>query len=300
MHAAVFGAGQIGSALVPLLISAGHSVTIVRRRAWTEEGAARLSPAGQGDGLTLLTGDAGDPALLRRALDGVDAVFHLIHAAYSTEVWRRELPPRERAVMDAAAEREIPVVFPESVYAWGHQAEDLHEGRPVSPCSPLGQVRAEMLAARREHPARTLSVVASDFIGPTAAATSVQALVLDRAAAGRRGVVFGDPDQLHSLTRLPDLAAALLRCAEHAEDLAPSGDAVLHAPTPPARSLRTEAHEAATTAGVPLRGMLAVPGPLLRGAGRFSATARELQRQRYLWTRPCVLRPGVLGQAPIS
>jgi len=94
-----------------------------------------------------------------------------------------DLPDREQAVMDVTAEYGVPVVFPESAYAFGTAAQDLDDGPDdgpdggtaeravtgeVEPASPLGEIRARLLAARAAHPARTLSVVAADLIGPTA------------------------------------------------------------------------------------------------------------------------------------
>ncbi|WP_160165417.1 NAD(P)H-binding protein [Acidipropionibacterium acidipropionici] len=103
----ITGAGQIGSAIAQQLIDAGHDVAIIRR----SEKPVPGTPSAR-----VIAGDAGDTALLERELDGVDAVFHCIHAAYDADAWRKVLPGRELAVMDAAAARDVPVVFPESVY----------------------------------------------------------------------------------------------------------------------------------------------------------------------------------------
>lgn len=164
-----------------------------------------------------MRGDAGDRALMARltASTPPDAVVHTVHAAYDHRVWRTELPPREQAVMGLAAGIGIPVVFPESVYAWGDAARDLTEGTPVAPTTPLGEVRIELLAARAAHSARTLSIVAADLIGPTAATSGsmATALVVRPAAAGRRVWLPGDPAAPHALTQLPDLARALRHTA---------------------------------------------------------------------------------------
>src|SRR5699024_1937441 len=160
MHFLITGAGQIGTQLVRDLTDAGHTATVLRRSS-TPVPAARTH-----------SGDAADPALLRAAADGATAIFHCIHSSYDHRAWLRDLPHRETAVMDAAAARGIPVVFPESVYAFGEGARSLAETSAPAPASPLGQVRARLLAARAAHPARTLSVVAADLIGPTAEAQS--------------------------------------------------------------------------------------------------------------------------------
>lgn len=307
MHIAVLGAGQLGAALVPTLLADRHTVTVLRRGAWAPQPAGRPDVACHGragatadpfcaPGVRRVSGDVLDPAVLSDALEGADAVVHAIHAPYDSAVWRRDLLPREAAVLDAAAHRGIAALFPESMYAWGRGAEDLPEGAPIAPDTPLGHVRADLLQARAAHPACTISLVASDFVGPTASVQSVQATLLDATGAGRTAWVLGDPDMPHSLTALPDLAAAFVRCVADPERWAPGGDAVLHAPTASAWSLREEARAVARTAGAPEPRIRRIPSPVLSVIGIVNAPARELRRQRLLWERPCVLRPGVLGE----
>lgn len=68
------GAGYVGSALVPKLLAAGHSVTVIDLFIYGE--AALAGVAGHPN-LTLLKGDMRDQALLARALANQDAVIHL-------------------------------------------------------------------------------------------------------------------------------------------------------------------------------------------------------------------------------
>lgn len=62
------GTGFLGSHLVPRLVQAGHRVTVVSRSAL---------PAGWKGAVEHLQGDLKQRELLRRATDGVDAVYHL-------------------------------------------------------------------------------------------------------------------------------------------------------------------------------------------------------------------------------
>jgi nucleoside-diphosphate-sugar epimerase len=68
------GAGYVGSALVPKLLAAGHSVTVIDLFIYGE--AALAGVAGH-PRLTLLKGDIRDQAFLIRALANQDAVIHL-------------------------------------------------------------------------------------------------------------------------------------------------------------------------------------------------------------------------------
>lgn len=280
MRALITGAGQIGTQLARDLSAAGHEVVVLRRGTGPMAGARVVS------------GDAGDPPTLRAAAAGADAIFHCIHAPYSATAWRRELPHRERVAMDVAAELDTPVVFPESVYAFGLGARDLRESAPIAPVSPLGRVRAELLAARAAHPARTASIVASDLVGPTAhpKASVILATVLGPAAAGRPAWVFGDPDAPHAVTFIPDLTRAMIAAAP----LASAGDTLLIAPAPPALSQRQMVRDAAAAAGRAARPVRRIPAAALALGGAVSPLARELFRQRYLWSAPSELRPGRL------
>ena len=280
MHTLITGAGQIGTQLARDLVRAGHNVTVLRR------GSSPIP------GTTVISGDAGDPSTLRRAAEGASAIFHCIHAPYAVAAWRRELPQRELAAMDVGAELGIPVVFPESVYAFGRNARDLDESAAVDPVSPLGEVRAELLAARASHPARTASVIASDLMGPTATKRSsvILGTVLTPAAAGATAWVLGNPDAPHAVTSIPDLTRAMLA----AVPLASADDIRLNAPTPAARSQRQMAHDAARITGTSPGAVRGIPAALFGLCAPFSPTTRELYRQRYLWAAPTSLRPGRL------
>ncbi|WP_200332491.1 NAD-dependent epimerase/dehydratase family protein [Leucobacter sp. L43] len=280
MRYLITGAGQIGRQLALDLSEAGHTVIVLRRNSAPVAGA-HVRP-----------GDAGDRDDLRAAALGADAIFHCIHAAYSAPVWRRELPHREQAVMDVAAELDIPVVFPESVYAYGLGARAVGEHSPLAPASPLGHVRAALLEARAVHPARTASVVASDLIGPTAAAQTsvVLGMIFSPVAAGRTAWLLGDPDAPHAVTTIPDLCRAMIASVP----LATPSDTRLIAPTPPARSQREMTADAAAALGLPPGRVLRIPPALLAIAGLGSPMMREMFHQRYLWKSPSELVPGRL------
>lgn len=286
MHHLVIGEGQIGRAIIDRALAEGDSVTVLRRSAAAPEPGARR-----------VTGDLLDPAVLREAVVGADAIHACFHAPYDARIWARDLPPRELAVLDAAAARDIPVTFPESLYGFQGAAADLTEGTPPSPRDAKGEVRKQLLAQRQAHPARTLSLVAADLLGPTAVGTNaavVCAMLIERIAAGARPIVVGDPAAAHSLTFVPDLAAAMLYAVRHANRLAPEGDAVLHAPSAPARSQAELIVAASELLGERARRPLVIPRLALRALAPLSTFARELHGIVGLWYSPSVLQPGVL------
>lgn len=285
MRILITGAGQIGRTLAGRAEERGVEAVVLRRSSAAVPGAVRT-----------VAGDAADSAVVRREIRHVDAVVHCVHAGYDPRAWRRSLPGPERVVMDAAADRDVPVLFPESVYAFGASALDLEEGAAVDPCTPLGQVRAELLSARRRHPARTVSLVAGDLIGAAATpgGSIPTATVIRPVSRGLPAMVWGDPDAAHSFTVLDDLAEALLFAAAHVAALAPTGDAVLHTPSPEPISMRRLADLTARQAGRRRPSLRRLPAWPLAVAGLAVPTAASLFRQRYLWGSPMILHPGTL------
>src|SRR5699024_7469379 len=255
MHHLLIGEGQIGQEIAHHALRRGDTLTILRRSAVTE--GARRERYGQGaSSITAVDGDVLDQEVLRRAAEGAQSVLACFHAPYDARIWDAVLPPREQVVLDIAQDLGIPVVFPESMYAFQGDAARLSEGVVPTPRAAKGRIRVELMGARRRHGARTVSVVASDLVGPTSRGTGAAvatALVIEPLLAGRPVLVPADPEAPHSLTHLPDLAEAMLFSAREAELLtreAPGQSVVLHAPTDTAHSLRELAALTAQLAGV--------------------------------------------------
>ncbi len=70
------GAGFIGSHLADALLAEGYRVRVLDSLVPQVHGSERLPPAYLDPEVELLVGDVRDPIAVRRALDGVDAVFH--------------------------------------------------------------------------------------------------------------------------------------------------------------------------------------------------------------------------------
>lgn len=287
MKILVTGAGQIGNAIVRSLRATGDDVTVIRRSAHPIEG------------VRVIAGDAGKRALLEREARGADAIMHCIHAPYTAKAWREELPHREQAVMDVAEGLGVPVVFPESVYAFGAQAHDLHEGAPIHPCSPLGDVRAELLDARAAHAAHTASIVAADLVGKGASAkASVPTMsIVNPTLAGKACWTFGSPDTPHAMTFVSDLADAMIHVArEHTRVFANNSSVTLNAPAPAPITFRELARTVSARANVGEPKIHTIPAWALSLTGLASPTLRSLSQQRYLWDSPSRLAPGALTE----
>ncbi|HEU4698788.1 MAG TPA: SDR family NAD(P)-dependent oxidoreductase [Gemmatimonadales bacterium] len=70
------GAGFIGSHVADRLLAKGYRVRALDNLSEQVHGSARARPAYLADDVELVVGDVRDPTAVRRALDGVDAVYH--------------------------------------------------------------------------------------------------------------------------------------------------------------------------------------------------------------------------------
>jgi len=247
-------------------------------------------------GVEVIQGDVQE-VLPELRSDGFDGVFNCMHAPYSARAWRDVLIPREQQLLEWAGD--VPVVFPESVYAWGTGAQELKEGDPVEPASPLGEVRARLLHNREAYGGRTVSVVAADLVGPTAslAGAVFHQLVFDRVMKGRRPLGMGDVRVPRSITYIPDLVRGMMYAVENAHDL-PS---VVHGPAlGPVSQVELARAFARVVSKPEPSGAFQIPWTVMRVMGLFSQTFRELHNQRYLWESPQVLHAGVLADLPVA
>jgi len=262
----VIGAGQIGPHVARQLLAAGQDVTVATR---SGRGAADLP-------LTSL--DATDGDALRRALDGVDVLHLCLHAsAYRDDAWRRELPALEATVLAAASSTGTTVVFPESVYAFDATTPISAVSR-IAPRSPLGEVRRDLLAQRAASDARTVSVVAGDFIGPGVGQSHAGPRMWQAVLDGKTVRPVGDVDTVHAWTYLPDLAATMIASADGTEPVvvAPA----VHATQ---RELVTAF---AAAGGVDVPRISPVPMWTMRLAGAFHRETRTIAQTGYLFTEP--------------
>lgn len=291
MSTIVIGAGPVGATVARQLAEAGRPVRLL-----TRSGSGPIHPL-----IERRRVDASDPAAVAPALADATAVFDCMHAsAYRSDVWRAELPRAERTVLEAAGRVGAVVVFPESLYSYGHVTGPMTETSPRTADFGKPAVRVELLAARAASPTPTVSVAASDFYGPTVMMAHGGERMISAVLSGRRLRVLGDPDAPHSWTYVPDLAAAMIRAADDRT----LWNSVLHAPTAPPVSQRELAGRYAAAAGVAAPKVASIPTWVLHAIGAVHRGTRELTEMRYQFQAPFVLDSTAsqarLGQAPTS
>jgi uncharacterized protein YbjT (DUF2867 family) len=158
MRVAVVGAtGTIGRPLVQAL-SAQHDVV----------GVARRRPATNDDEVEWLAADATDTAAMRRALDGAEVVYHLVHSLGSSDFETLDRAAATAVVAGAAAGGARQIVY---LGGLGEGADDL---------SPHLRSRAETAAILKEGPVPVTTLRAAMIVGAGSAAFETILALVER------------------------------------------------------------------------------------------------------------------------
>lgn len=322
--ALVIGYGQIGREIASQLSTAGIRTTVATRSArapalvasnvtgahsHAEPGAASGAEPVNGAGSAGTTHggggevahvrtDAADSAQLFAAAAGSDVIFACAHAPYDSRQWAQVLPRLEATIMDVAKELDIPVIFPEGVYAFAGLRSPITESSPFAPVEEKGRIRQRLFEARSAHGARTASVFAGDLIGETAQPKTsvVRICISDRIRLGRRAVVPARTDVAHGITVIADLAAAMIRAGQSFETEDAQRHRVLLAPASNP-SLAEIADFSHSYLGTPARKPIALPRWTTRVAGLVDRSMFELYELSPIWYEPCVIETGDFAAA---
>ena len=222
------GAGFIGSHLADRYLRDGHSVTVIDN--FSTGSAANLTHAGPE--LTVIHGQVQDAAVLERAVEDVDLVFHLAAAVGVFHILNRPLDALHsnldgsRAVFEVAAARGIRTVFTSTSEVYGKNSGDALRETDDSILGPTS-VRRWLYAASKAtdefmalayHAERGLPVTVVRLFntsGPrqSAAYGMVIPRFVAQAMAGDPITVFGDGSQTRCFTNVYDVIEALERLA---------------------------------------------------------------------------------------
>lgn len=273
----VTGAGPVGRAVARRLHELGHRAVVMSRGSRPDALESTIEHR---------RGDASNPADYP---DGIAGIAHCIHAAYDARIWRELLVPAEQTALEVARQRDVPIVFPESVYAFDKEAQ------VVTPATPLTDsrsgkpgVRADLLKARAASGAQAFSVVASDLYGPDAGAGCiVHQLIIGR----KRPFALINDSVAHAVTYLPDLARMIVDALLATTPL----PRIMVAPTAPAVTQR----QLAEMAGCEHRPFVITPWMVKLG-GVFDFSLRGLVEMLYLWERPADVDGSVADWKPTA
>ena len=142
----------------------------------------------------------------------------------------------------------------------------------------------ELLAAHAAGRVQVAIGRASDYFGPGATRSALGETVFATALNGKRAQVMGDPDQLHSYSYTPDVAAGLITLATSPGSVGQ----IWHLPVDDARTTRRIITDVYELAGTRPR-TLAAGRTTLRALGLVKPAMREYLHTLYQFTDPWVV-----------
>ncbi len=262
----VLGAGPVGRAVVARLLATGVQPTVVTRSGTQLHGAIAHRA------------DITDPAALAAALAGADVVHQCAQPAYHR--WPEEFPTLQTGVVDAVAACGAVLVVVENLYGYGIVDGPLTETLPLIATTRKGAVRARMhldlLEAHQAGRVRMVAARASDFFGPHVDGSAFGERFVSQVRAGRKVDILGEPDALHTVTYVPDLATAMVTLASTPE----AWGRAWHVPNAATVTQREIVEIAARAAGT-TPNVRPVARWQLRAIGMFSAPMRETIEMAY-------------------
>ncbi|NNE97145.1 MAG: NAD-dependent epimerase/dehydratase family protein [Acidimicrobiales bacterium] len=271
----VLGAGPTGRALVGRLTNAERPVRVV-----TRSGRAAVR-----QGVEVVAADITDRAAISIACEGATTVFGCVGLP-GYDRWRELWPPLMEGMLWAAESSRAKFIFMDNLYMYGPVDGPRTEDLPLSKYGTKPAVRAEITRMwQRAHEAGRVEVAAvraSDFYGPGVTLAALGSFSVGRMIEGKSAQVFGDPDQLHSFTYVPDIARALVSVADGGVDVL--GQA-WHVPNAPDRTVRDILTMFAASLDLTLK-IQAAPRWLMTVLGMFDVQVREAKEMLYQWDRP--------------
>jgi nucleoside-diphosphate-sugar epimerase len=209
--------GFAGSHLARALASRGDQV-----RAFQREGARQLDPGGPGvPGVDIAIGDLRDPESLRRAVQGIDVVYHIAaiyrQAGLSPEVYRAVNATAVGQLVEAAAAAGARrVVHCSTVGVHGDvEHPPANEDAPLKPGDIYQETKLEgerlARAAGAGSGIEVTIVRPSGIYGPG----DRRLLKLFRGVARRRWITLGRGKIYYHLTYIDDLVEGFRLCGEH-------------------------------------------------------------------------------------
>ncbi len=277
MRHIVFGTGPIGTALADLLADRGEAVVAVNRS----------GRAPTGEHVEVVAGDASDPEFTTSVVARADVVYQCLNPPLTK--WPELFPGLQAPMLQAARQTGAKLVSLENMYGYGPTGgAPLTEDLPLAATGSKGRVRAQMarelLDAHAAGDVRVAIGRAADYFGPAGVTSHMGERVFYPAIAAKKAQVMGDPDQPHTFSYIPDIAAGL---ATLGSDDRADGRAwhLPNAPTITTRQFIAKVYEAAGTEG----GVSAMPRFMVNVIALFNPTVREFKELLFEFEEPFVV-----------
>ncbi len=227
---------------------------------------------------------------VRRAAEGAQVIVHAVNPP-GYRGWAKVVLPMIDNTIAAAKAVGARIVLPGTIYNYGDDAfPNLREESPQNPKTEKGRIRVK-LEQRLEEASRNgvpvLIVRFGDFFGPAARSNWFsQGFVQPGKRLG--AITYPGPTGIgHAWAYLPDAAETIARLLDRSESLEPFARFHFAGVWDGDGTQMTKA--IADAVGRPQTKTKALPWFLVRLAGLFLETPRELYKMRYLWQSPIKL-----------
>ena len=271
----MLGAGPVGRALIARLAGENRPTRVV-----TRSGKADVP-----EGVDLRAADITDPEDAARACAGAGVVYGCVGLP-GYDRWPELWPPLMQGMLRGAESADAPFIFMDNLYMYGPVDGPRTEDMALTDYGDKPAVRAKITHMWRDaHSAgrvRAAAVRASDFYGPGVTLAALGDFSVGRMSQGKSAQVFGDPDQPHAFTFVPDVARALVSVADAGDDAL--GQA-WHVPNAPDRTVRQLLTAFAEDLGVPLK-IQTLSSWMMTLIGLANLQVREAKEMLYQWDRP--------------
>jgi nucleoside-diphosphate-sugar epimerase len=281
----------------------GEFATVLARRGWHVRALSRGAGGARGDGWEWVQGDAMDAAVVRRAAEGADVIFHGVNPPGYRQ-WDRVVLPMLDHTLEAARRAGARVLLPGTIYNYGPDAFPvLTESSPQHATTHKGRIRIELeqrLARAADRGVRSLTVRFGDFFGPKPGSSWFSQAVVTPGRPVRSVTAPGPPGVGHTWAYLPDCGETFAALLDREERLEPVARFHFRGHwDPDGRAMAAAIGRAVGNADLPVRRL---PWWLFRLAAPFNETMRELYAVRPLWEVPIELDNGrlvaLLGAEP--
>jgi len=224
MKTLVTGAGGfIASHLVEKLVEQGHTVrAFVRYNSRNSWGWLEDSPCG--DSIEIVSGDVRDYDLVKSAVQGCDAVFHLAaligipYSYVSPLAYIRTNVEGTYNVLQAAREYGVKVIHTSTSEVYGTaQYVPIDEAHPINPQSPYAASKASAdflaLSYHRSFDLPVTVVRPFNTYGPRQSARAIIPTVIAQILDGKRTISLGNLTPTRDLTFVADTVSGFLAAA---------------------------------------------------------------------------------------
>ncbi len=275
----VIGAGPTGTATARLLAATGDRVKVI-----TRSGSGPTEP-----GIERVAADASDAARLRSLARGAATIFNCANPPFYGR-WSSEWPPLAASLLGAAEAAGAGLVMVGNLYGYAPPSRPMRATDPLEPVTDVGRIRAQMwhdaVAAHDAGRVRVTEARASDFIGPGLGKNAHMGdRVVPRLLRGKSVTLLGRVDVDHSWTAIDDVAETLVTLARDER----SWGRAWHVPTVAPITQRDLVHRMCALAGVEPVKVSTIPSVVVRAAGLFVPTMREVHGVDYQFRSPFVI-----------